>query len=278
MQNTFDKITIILWIVSLSIAGLSSVWPLFYDIWLIHRKKDTTCMRSCRRLQQVLAVSVDLVLVGSFVVVLCYRVESFSSQLENEWLDLACVWILQLLVGANVNPRLHRFIQLLTWFTDRSIFPGHREHIMGASRSRYSRRGYYDTILDIYDNVCHLTPHFGSVPLTGCRREYERYLYGIGFLVSTISQLLCLCKVIMLRQLNKQAGGSESNGYKSLLNQIGAMYLIAAVYNLGEGILLLVQFQNDLDIRIRQICIIVGYCHSLSCITLTETYEGDSYH
>jgi hypothetical protein len=104
MQNTFDKITFISWIVSLSIASLLSLWPLFYDSWLIYRKKDTACMRSSKRMQQVLAVVVDLILVGSFVAVLCYRIESFSSQLKNEWLDLACVCILQLLVGANVKP------------------------------------------------------------------------------------------------------------------------------------------------------------------------------
>jgi hypothetical protein len=149
---------------------------------------------------------------------------------------------------------------------------------MGVSRPRHSRCCDYDTILDICDKVCNITSCFGSASLTGYRREYERYLYGAGFLVSTTAQLLCLYKVIMLRQLNKHAGGSESNVYKSLLNRIGGMYLIAAVYNFGEGILLLVKFQNDLDIRLRQICIIVGYCHSLFCITLTETYEGDSYY
>jgi hypothetical protein len=149
---------------------------------------------------------------------------------------------------------------------------------VGVSRPRYSRCCYYDTILDICDKVCNLTSCFGSTSLTSYRREYERYLYGAGFLVSTTEQLLCLYKIIMLRQLNKRAGGSDSNGYKSLLNRIGGMYLIAAVYNLGGGILLLVQFQNDLNIRLRQICIIVGYCNSLSCITLTETYEGDSYY
>jgi hypothetical protein len=71
-------------------------------------------------MQQVLAVVVDLILVGSFVVVLCYRIESFSSQLKNEWLDLASVCILQLLVGANV-----RLSSLVIWLAIDLLYRSH---------------------------------------------------------------------------------------------------------------------------------------------------------
>jgi hypothetical protein len=82
----------------------------------------------------------------------------------------------------------------------------------------------------------------------------------------------------MLRQLHNKEAKNQSRVYKSLLNSIGGMCLIAAVCNLGEGTSLLALNQKDFNIHVRQICILVSHGSFFAGITLTETYLGVSYH
>jgi hypothetical protein len=147
-----------------------------------------------------------------------------------------------------------------------------------------SRQFYCGRTFDLLDKVYAVTLYSNFALLTDHRREYEQYLFGPAFIVSTIIQLLCLYKIIMLRlhhNVSQDQSGvaqNQSEVYRSLLNNIGAMYLIAAMCNLGQGISLLALIQKDANIHLRQICILVSNSSFFAGITLIEACLGVSYH